>query len=129
MVWRGEAPSKLDGRHTFTWDGRTTDGGTAPDGLYGLRVTALGDKLAPIPTRTFVQGEVTGVENDNGETLLYLGKTEVPMTSVVSVKPKAETADENPSLASSLASKARSVVTSPISAAAKTFASVASLVL
>ncbi|WP_310608685.1 flagellar hook assembly protein FlgD [Buttiauxella brennerae] len=60
------------GVHTFTWDGTTTDGTTAPDGAYNVAISATngGTQLVAQPLNFAM---VNGVTLNSGKTLLDLG--------------------------------------------------------
>jgi flagellar basal-body rod modification protein FlgD len=82
-----EQDADLDqGQHTFEWDGRDRNGGTAPDGAYSVVVTGLDHQSNLLDISSTVFGRVTGIGIDGGETTLFMGDVEVPQTQVLSVK-------------------------------------------
>ncbi|GLR83196.1 flagellar hook assembly protein FlgD [Azospirillum oryzae] len=54
------------GRQVFDWTGRTTSGGTAPDGVYTLRVTAKDKDGKALNTATVVTDTVAEVRSVDG---------------------------------------------------------------
>ncbi len=64
---------KAAGSHPFTWDGMTSYGTPAPDGVYTLMPAFTNADGQPITgVGQVVDGLVTGVVTDNGVTHLYL---------------------------------------------------------
>jgi flagellar basal-body rod modification protein FlgD len=85
-VVHAEAPSDLSaGDHNLTWNGKDLNGAKLADGTYSLRVTATGASGAALDTVTYVQGLVTAVEQSSGNTLITVGGSQVPWTSVVTI--------------------------------------------
>lgn len=60
------------GRQAFSWTGRTPSGGTAPDGLYTLRVTAKDKDGKALNTATVVTDTVAEVRSVDGATKFVL---------------------------------------------------------
>ena len=81
-----EPVDKEAGLHDYVWDGSTTNGGTAPEGIYRFAVTALDDAEEPIAVVHRVLGLVTGVSIENGETVLGIGDVGVPLDSVTGIQ-------------------------------------------
>ncbi|MEX2617791.1 MAG: flagellar hook assembly protein FlgD [Alphaproteobacteria bacterium] len=81
-----EPVDKDAGLHDYEWDGSTTNGGTAPEGIYRFAVTALDDAEEPIAVVHRVLGLVTGVSIENGETVLGIGDVGVPLDSVTGIQ-------------------------------------------
>lgn len=82
-----EQDANLDqGQHTFEWDGRDRNGGTAPDGEYSVLVSGLDHQGDLLDISTTVFGRVTGIGVENGETTMFMGDIEVPQSLVLSVK-------------------------------------------
>ncbi len=82
-----EQDANLDqGQHTFEWDGRDRNGGTAPDGEYSVLVSGLDHQGDLLNISTTVFGRVTGIGVENGETTMFMGDIEVPQSLVLSVK-------------------------------------------
>ncbi len=86
VVWEGAAPDKSSGLHTFNWDGKMKDGSTAQDGgVYTLKVAATDGAGAKIDSQALIQGRVTGVEMYNGAPYLVIGKSILPLSTVISL--------------------------------------------
>lgn len=67
------APGALQtGRQVFSWTGKTAGGGTAPDGLYTLRVTAKDKDGKALNTATVVTDTVAEVRSVDGATKFVL---------------------------------------------------------
>ncbi len=64
--------SPQSGRQVFTWDGRLADGGTAPDGLYQVRITAKDKRGGSLETATVVTDTVKEVRTLDGTTRFVL---------------------------------------------------------
>jgi flagellar basal-body rod modification protein FlgD len=69
----------------FVWDGKTTGGFDAPDGVYNIEVVATDIKGNQIPVQTIVSGVVTGVEFLNGQQMLAIGGAKVSINNVLAV--------------------------------------------
>ena len=74
------------GENKFTWDGKSSGGSALADGVYSLRVTAKDGSGSVVPSKTFSEGLVTGVEQSNGATLLTINGALVPWERLVSVR-------------------------------------------
>ena len=103
VVWEGAAPDRSSGLHTFTWDGKMKDGSTAEDGgVYTLKVAATDGAGAKIDSQALIQGRVTGVEMYNGAPYLVIGKSILPLSTVISLNEIAAQANnddtENPNV-------------------------------
>jgi len=78
--------TQLDaGTDTYSWDGRTSSGGIAPEGTYSISIDAKNQDGGNISVSTSVTGEVTGVEFDGAEPVLLVGNARVNLSSVKSV--------------------------------------------
>ncbi len=78
-----ESVSGNPGANEFTWDGRLTGGGVAPDGTYEITVDAIDAGGNAVSSTTVVTGTVRGVETQNGETLLLVGERAVALANVL----------------------------------------------
>ena len=85
-VWSGQLTSLTNGVNSFTWNGQDSTGRALPDGTYTLSVTAQDGNGGSVSATPQVSGVVTNVQqNSSGQTVLGIGKTTVPVTSVISV--------------------------------------------
>jgi flagellar basal-body rod modification protein FlgD len=76
------------GEHSFQWDGLTSGGQAAPDGVYQVTLNAYdaGGEPVPVGDQT-VTGLVTGYRRgEGGEQLLLLGDAALPVSEVLSVR-------------------------------------------
>jgi flagellar basal-body rod modification protein FlgD len=85
VVWSQAAPSLAAGQTAFTWNGQTLTGGTVTSGSYTLAVVANDSNLKAVGSSVYVQGTVTGVQNNSTGTMLNIGSTSVPYTSVTNI--------------------------------------------
>ena len=84
VVW-SETKDLRAGRGAFVWDGRTTEGGTAPDGLYSIQMVGEGRDGERIGIQTEILGRVTEVEFAAEGPMLVVGGQRVPLSSVRTV--------------------------------------------
>ncbi|WP_349357872.1 flagellar hook capping FlgD N-terminal domain-containing protein [Stappia sp.] len=85
VVYAGNAELNA-GRDTFTWDGRTNSGSTAPDGDYTVTIARYDANNDPkIRVRTEVSGTVDGVEFTDTGAVLTIGGARIPANAVISV--------------------------------------------
>jgi flagellar basal-body rod modification protein FlgD len=82
------------GRHDFKWDGESASGKTLPDGLYTVEVKALDKAGKPVPVQTSVQGRVTGLGYENGETLLLIDNAWVGADEIIALRAAPDRDDE-----------------------------------
>lgn len=86
VVWEGDAPDKTAGLHDFKWDGKLKDGSSAAEGeVFTLKVSASSASNAKVDGQALAQGRVTGVEMYNGAPYLVIGKSIVPLSTVISL--------------------------------------------
>lgn len=85
VVWEGSGETS-SGRHTFRWDGKSTDGKQLPDGQYTIEVSATDANGESVYGYTTVSGAVTGIDSTSGTTLLDLNGVDVSFDSVIGVK-------------------------------------------
>ena len=84
-VERGLTPNG-SGLQSFTWNGKNQSGAQQPDGgNYTLSVTATDSAGANIPVATSFQGTATAVQEVNGQTMVTVGGSQVPLSSVTGV--------------------------------------------
>lgn len=74
------------GENAFTWNGRTSTGSTAADGLYTMTVNARNAAGATMPVVSEVVGIVDGVDMTAATPTLTMGDISVPMEKVKSVR-------------------------------------------
>ncbi len=74
------------GEHKVTWDGKTTGGADAAEGVYSLRITAKDSSGATVTTSTYMDGKVTGVEQKDGSTYLTVNGAQIPWDKLVSIR-------------------------------------------
>ncbi|WP_067340481.1 flagellar hook assembly protein FlgD [Stappia indica] len=74
------------GRNTYSWDGRTTAGSTAPDGEYTISIARYDANNRPtVPVATEISGTVDGIEFTSSGAVLQIGGVYVSASSVLSV--------------------------------------------
>ena len=86
-VWSGPLNQLKAGSNTFSWDGRDASGRQLPDGgTYTLSISAQNAATGSVPATPQVAGIVTSIQQDNtGQTVVGIGKTTVPVTSISSI--------------------------------------------
>lgn len=85
VVWTGPAPERTTGTHGFVWDGKTTAGGQLPDGgVYSLKISAK-NGTNDVAAQVLTQGRVSGVELVDGVPYLTIGKSIVPVSTVIAL--------------------------------------------
>jgi flagellar basal-body rod modification protein FlgD len=70
------------GAQTFTWDGKTSTGTTAPDGDYTITVAALDSAGQGVLVKTEISGRVDAVDMTGDTPQLVIGSIRVPLGSV-----------------------------------------------
>lgn len=73
------------GDQKFTWDGKTSIGGTASDGEYQITVDAVDVNGQPVTTKTQIKGIVDGVDFNGLIPVLKIGDVSVAIDKVKSV--------------------------------------------
>jgi flagellar basal-body rod modification protein FlgD len=86
VVHAEAATDNKAGDHAFTWNGKDMSGNKLPDGPYTLRVTAKDSTGAAVTSTTYVQGRVTGVEQQDGATYITVNGGKISWDTVTSVK-------------------------------------------
>ena len=81
------------GQGQFTWNGKTSTGGKAPDGTYTISMTGINAEGKTVPISTQFTGVVTGVDFTGSEPVLLIGQTRVNLSTVkaITMTPPAET--------------------------------------
>jgi flagellar basal-body rod modification protein FlgD len=85
LVYQGTA-DHTTGLHSFTWDGKDTQGVQQPDGVYTVQVSANDEKDVPLTVPLMTSGRVTGMEISDQGPILLVGSVKVPLDTVVKVK-------------------------------------------
>ncbi|KQY75515.1 flagellar hook assembly protein FlgD [Brevundimonas sp. Root1423] len=87
VVWSGDAPAKTTGLHDFTWDGKATIGNDGEDGeVYSLKIVAKDAAGKAVDAQVLTRGRITGVEMYEGEAFLTIGKSIVPLSTVIALE-------------------------------------------
>ena len=73
------------GTSIFTWDGTTSTGQIAPDGLYTLSVDARDGAGRAVKVSTEITGIVRGADFDTGEPMLDIGGIRVRLSQISAV--------------------------------------------
>lgn len=82
VVYHG-TPDLTAGVHSFTWDGKDSNGQQVPAGKYTLKVTALTANNDALNVGTYVPGFVNSLETaDDGSLVLDVSGTKVPLSDV-----------------------------------------------
>ena len=74
------------GDQTYSWDGKTSTGSTAPEGEYTITVDAKDLAGTAITVKTEISGVVDGVDFSTAVPTLLIGAIKVPLDRVKSVK-------------------------------------------
>ena len=92
IVWSGPVTSTGSGGQTFTWNGQNQSGVQQKDGgLYTLKITAKDASGGKITPTTTLQGTATAVQTFNGQTMVTVGTTQVPISSIIGVSSASST--------------------------------------
>lgn len=87
VVWSGDAPAKTNGMHDFKWDGKTTGGGQVDDGgVYTMKVFAKDGAGKDVDSQVIIRGRVTGVEMYDGQAFVTIGKSIMPVSSLIALE-------------------------------------------
>jgi len=73
-----------EGRHLFRWDGRLNDGTRAPAGVYQFEVDAINSNDQRILSTSVAEGNVDGVETQNGQIFLDIGNRTISLNNILS---------------------------------------------
>jgi len=86
VVYSTSATSLAAGNNTFTWNGQNFSGAQLPDGgTYTLAVQAANSSGAAVASTISVTGTVGSVAESNGTTMVNVGPTAVPLSSITAV--------------------------------------------
>jgi len=73
------------GKHSFTWDGTTSDGRKLTDGTYTIEISATDRSGASVLGGTTVSGRVTGIDGSSGTNMLQIGGAEVSFADIIKI--------------------------------------------
>ncbi len=94
IVYTGEAETS-SGVHTFSWDGRDTNGNQMPEGTYVVSIDAFDNDNTQIETTTVVKGRVRGVEQQDGVTYALVGDRAVAISNILNAsEPEVDATEE-----------------------------------
>ncbi|MGU3540316.1 flagellar hook assembly protein FlgD [Methylobacterium sp. A54F] len=82
-----QSTSLKAGAQTFTWNGKTTAGLTAPDGTYTIQIAAQDATGATVSVDTSLSGKVDSVDLSGDAPVLIIGASRVPVSTVRSIAP------------------------------------------
>jgi flagellar basal-body rod modification protein FlgD len=86
VVWTGPVTPSGSGVQSFTWNGQNMSGAQQADGgTYTLTITAKDSAGAKITPTTTLQGSATAVQQVGGQTMVTVGGSQVPLSSIVGV--------------------------------------------
>ncbi|MGX1786653.1 flagellar hook assembly protein FlgD [Bosea sp. NPDC055332] len=74
------------GDQTYSWDGKTSTGATAPEGEYTITIDGKDVSGAAITVKTEITGKVDGIDFSTTVPTLLIGAIKVPLDRVKSVK-------------------------------------------
>ena len=84
-VWTGQ--QTLDtGAQSYGWNGRTSTGAVAPDGLYTIQITAQDPAGQGVAVSTQYTGTVTGVDLSGPQPLLQVGSSYLMISQIRSIQ-------------------------------------------
>jgi len=84
-VWTGH--QTLDtGTQPYSWNGRTSTGAIAPDGLYTIQITAQDAAAQSVAVSTQYTGTVTGVDLSGSQPLLQVGSSYLTVSQIRSIQ-------------------------------------------
>ncbi len=84
-VFTEEASSASAGAQTYSWDGTTTSGTTAPDGAYYLVAKGQTSGGSDVAVSYSFKGVATSVETVNGQPVLKIGNVSIGLANITSV--------------------------------------------
>jgi flagellar basal-body rod modification protein FlgD len=84
-VWTGQQTLNT-GAQAFSWNGSTSTGTIAPDGLYTIQITAQDASSQPVTVSTQFTGTVTGVDLSGSQPMLQVDSSEIPISAVSAIQ-------------------------------------------
>jgi flagellar basal-body rod modification protein FlgD len=70
----------------FEWDGKMSNGGSAPNGSYSISMTGVNAEGKNVAISTEFTGTVTGIDFTGTEPVLLIGNTRVNISGVTSIR-------------------------------------------
>ncbi|MCJ2123627.1 flagellar hook assembly protein FlgD [Methylobacterium sp. J-077] len=80
-----QTTSLTAGSQTYSWNGKTSAGLTAPDGTYSIKVSASDATGTNVSVDTSLNGTVDSVDLSGSAPILMVGSQKVPLSSVQSI--------------------------------------------
>jgi flagellar basal-body rod modification protein FlgD len=80
-VWSGDGET-ASGGHTFSWDGKDSNGNAVAAGDYTLQVAATNSAGAEVTSSISIRGTVTAVDSSSGSAVVELGDTQIDLSDV-----------------------------------------------
>jgi len=80
-----QSTSLTAGSQTYSWNGKTSAGLTAPDGTYAIKVSASDATGTNVAVDTQLNGTVDSVDLSGTAPVLMIGSQKVPLSSVQSI--------------------------------------------
>ena len=84
VVWSGIGET-ASGKHTFVWDGTTSDGANASSGSYRILVGASNTLGETMTASTYIPRLITGIETDGSSISLRSGDRLMALSDVAAV--------------------------------------------
>jgi flagellar basal-body rod modification protein FlgD len=84
-VWTGKQTLNT-GAQSFSWNGSTSNGTVAPDGLYTIQINAQDAAAQNVTVSTQYTGTVTGVDLSGSQPLLQVGSSYLTVAQVRSIQ-------------------------------------------
>ena len=82
LVFSADVNKEL-GNQKFTWDGTLNGGGIAEPGTYSISIDALDFDGEIVNASTVVEGNVHGVESQNGQIFVLVGERAIPVSNIL----------------------------------------------
>jgi flagellar basal-body rod modification protein FlgD len=84
-VWTGQQTLNT-GAQSFAWNGSTSTGTIAPDGLYTIQITAQDALSQPVTVSTQFTGTVIGVDLSGSQPLLQVGSSYLTIPQISAIQ-------------------------------------------
>lgn len=90
-----DVPAQTAGDQTVAWDGLDDNGIRAPEGNYTFTVTALDTEGNSVTATSFFEGQITGVQYENGSAVIMVGDIALDLSQILAIlDPTRETANK-----------------------------------